>query len=71
MGFRNFGIFWHPNFQILASSLQKNLATPPNMFTQTKAHSAPFSLSFCPKILSKKTRHTRVNFLTKTKWVTT
>ena len=27
MGFRNFGIFWHPNFQILASSLQKNLAT--------------------------------------------
>ena len=27
MGFRNFGIFWHPNFQILASWLRKNLAT--------------------------------------------
>ena len=27
MGFRKFGIFWHPNFQILASGFCKNLAT--------------------------------------------
>ena len=27
MGSRKFGIFWHPNFQILASWLRKNLAT--------------------------------------------
>ena len=39
MGFRKFGIFWHPNFQILASCLQKNLAT---LAGARLRHSFPF-----------------------------